>query len=413
MPAARPVGPGFSPLDEELGLIPGQLTPRAEEQLVRLGTWIPSFAQAAELLGALVGVWVSEATVRRHTEAAGAVQVRLQERAVEALKAGGEAEPHGAARMVMSADGAMVPLRHGEWGEAKTLVVGEVAAEQDAPRKTQHLSYFSRLAEAERFKWQALVETHRRGLATAGAVASVSDGAEWIQGLVDFHRPDAVRILDLPHVAEHLNAVGQGLYGENSPQARAWLEEQVAQLKAEGPEPVLARLRDVAPGVPEGATHLGYLAKRAAQLDYPAFMAAGWPIGSGMVESANKLVVEDRLKGSGMHWERGHVDPMLALRNVVANDRWDEAWAQIEAAMRREAWEARRARQQDTSEARPESPSGEGVTAVGTVAAPPPPPATMAAPRGTSHPAANHPWRHAPLGKARYQPWRPYDPPKT
>lgn len=411
MPAARPVGPGFSPLDEELALIPGQLTPRAEEQLVRLGTWIPSFAQAAELLGALVGVTVSEATVRRHTEAAGAVQARLQEREVEALQAGGEAEPQGAARMVLSADGAMVPLRHGEWGEAKTLVVGEVAAGPDAPRKTQQLSYFSRLSEAERFKWQALVETYRRGLATAGAVASVSDGAEWIQGLVDFHRPDAVRILDLPHVAEHLNAVGQGLYGENTPQARAWLEAQLEQLKAEGPEPVLARLREVAPGVPEGATHLAYLEKRAAQMDYPAFLAAGWPIGSGMVESANKLVVEDRLKGSGMHWERGHVDPMLALRNVVANDRWDEAWAQIEAEVRREAWEARCARAKPAASADP--PAGEGAVAAGPVVALPARPAPLATPPATSRPAADHPWRHSTVGKARYQPWRPYHPPKT
>ena len=398
--------------------MPGQLTPCADENLVRLGIWIPSFARAAKLLAALLGVTVSEATVRRHTEAAGAVQETLQEQAVERLKAGGEAEPQGPARMVMSADGAMVPLQHGEWGEVKTLALGEVTPGAAAPAKTEHLSYFSRLAEAERFKWQALVETYRRGLATAGAVASVSDGAEWIQGLVDFHRPDAVRILDLPHVAEHLNAVGQALYGEDTPQARGWLEEQVAQLKTEGPGPVLARLRELMSRVPEGVQHLAYLEKRAAQMDYPQFQAAGWPIGSGMVESANKLVVEDRLKGSGMHWERSHVDPMLALRNIVANDRWDEVWPQIEAAVRGGAWQARCARQpprrRDGGEAQPDPTQGEGAVSRCAVAVPSPPPAAPDAPRPAPHrPAANHPWRHSPVGKARYQPWRPYDPPKT
>ena len=63
-----------------------------------------------------------------------------------------------------------------------------------------------------------------------------------------------------------------------------------------------------------------------AHMQYPTFLAAGWPIGDGAVESGNKLVVEARLKGSGMHWAWPHVDPMLALRNIVCNDRWDEDW---------------------------------------------------------------------------------------
>ena len=70
---------------------------------------------------------------------------------------------------------------------------------------------------------------------------------------------------------------------------------------------------------------------------YPAFLAAGWPIGDGAIESGNKLVVKARLKGSGMHWAPPHVDPMLALRNIVCNDRWDKAWPQIVRTLRRQA----------------------------------------------------------------------------
>ena len=61
-------------------------------------------------------------------------------------------------------------------------------------------------------------------------------------------------------------------------------------------------------------------------MQYPRFQQQGWPIGSGMVESANKNVVEARLKGTGMHWERRNVNPMLALRNAVCNARWQEMW---------------------------------------------------------------------------------------
>lgn len=62
------------------------------------------------------------------------------------------------------------------------------------------------------------------------------------------------------------------------------------------------------------------------------------------MESANKLLVEERLKGSGMHWARHHVTPMLALRTLAFNDRWDEAWPQIVARLRTQRAEAGRGR---------------------------------------------------------------------
>ena len=79
-------------------------------------------------------------------------------------------------------------------------------------------------------------------------------------------------------------------------------------------------------------------------MQYPNFLADGWPIGSGMVESANKLVVEDRLKGAGMHWAEVNVNPMLALRNAVCNDRWDESWTVIEREHRGQVAARRQAR---------------------------------------------------------------------
>jgi len=64
-------------------------------------------------------------------------------------------------------------------------------------------------------------------------------------------------------------------------------------------------------------------------MTYALFRAQGYPIGSGCVESANKLVVESRMKGAGMHWAEEHVNPMLALRNIVCNDRWKTSWKHI------------------------------------------------------------------------------------
>jgi hypothetical protein len=44
------------------------------------------------------------------------------------------------------------------------------------------------------------------------------------------------------------------------------------------------------------------------------------------MESANKLVVEARLKGARMHWQSRHVNSLLALRNGVSNHLWQETW---------------------------------------------------------------------------------------
>ena len=62
---------------------------------------------------------------------------------------------------------------------------------------------------------------------------------------------------------------------------------------------------------------------------YASFRAQGYPIGSGSVESANKLVVQIRMKQAGMRWDSGHVNPMLAMRNLACNARWMEGWRAI------------------------------------------------------------------------------------
>lgn len=331
----------FFPLDEALALLPGQLTPHLQEQAVRLGSWLP-FQPAAQLFEAFTGVAVSEATVRRLTEAAGSVQVAQQEAAVAAMEAGQLVVnlEHVPEKMVYAVDGAMVPLVGGEWAEVRTLAIGEVGlqktAEGDTEAVTQHLSYFSRRLDADSFARAALVETERRGLYQASQAAAVGDGAEWVQSFSDYHRPDAVRILDFPHAAERFTTISQSCQEQGVALGQEWAAQQRECLKREGGTAVLTTLRELQ----ESYAHvdldepLNYLAKREAMMQYPQFQVAGWPIASGMVESANKLVVEARLKGAGMHWHPDQVNPMLALRNLVCNDRWEEGWPTVAAGLR-------------------------------------------------------------------------------
>ena len=153
-----------------------------------------------------------------------------------------------------------------------------------------------------------------------------------------FIAPDATRILDFPHAAQRICQIGEAVLGADHASLRAWQTRQLHQLKHDGPQrcsTACAASQAAQLSVPLMAENLAYLEKRVAQMQYPTFQAQGWPIGSGMVESANKLVVEARLKGAGMHWSRASVNPLLALRNAVCNDRWAEAWQQSAAHIRR------------------------------------------------------------------------------
>src|SRR5712691_12486813 len=312
---APTVEPVFFPLDEELELLPGELSATLAEGVARLGTTMP-FEQAAAVLAFFWGVELEETTLRRHTQAAGAASVAEQAADLARLERERPPAPDGPAVQYLSADGAMVPLVGGDWAEVKTLAIGAVEVrpgDDGLPEaQTTDLTYFSRLANAETFTHHAYVETYRRGTETARVVCAVQDGAEWLQGLVDVLRPDAVRILDFPHALEHLNAAAQSALGIGTPELKAWLDEQAHTLKhaADGVRQVLmavAKLPVQLAADPMAAVEardrtVTYFTKRLAQVDYAAFQAAGYPIGSGSTESANKNVVEVRLKGSGMHW---------------------------------------------------------------------------------------------------------------
>ena len=148
--------------------MPGMLTPRLQEGLVRLGTWLP-FAPAARMLAHFTGVRVSAATARRQTERTGAAWVQLQEAEVARLEQESPDPVPGPAVQQLSVDGAMVPLVGGTWGEVKLLAIGSVSPAAGEAR-TVALSYFGRRADHATFARLALVETHRRGTATAGVV---------------------------------------------------------------------------------------------------------------------------------------------------------------------------------------------------------------------------------------------------
>jgi hypothetical protein len=284
----------------------------------------------------------------------------------------------------------MVPVTGGEWVEVRTIALGAVEQDEDGVPHTSQLRYFSRLCSAAAFiDWVGL-PLHEAGTAQAGTVVAVQDGADWLTQLLDAHCPDAVRILDFPHAAEYLTMAAQAAYGAGTAETSAWLDTWLRTLKHGDPNAVIAAVRALpAPSAEAAAVRDGaarYLSRRRHQIAYADFQQQGYPIGSGAVESANKLVVEQRLKGSGMHWSRQNVTPMLALRAVACNGEWEQVWPALWQHLctqaherQRQRWEARRPQEEQ--------------------APPPPAPRTPVLPKDPpmmvdGRPTADHPWSH-------------------
>lgn len=404
------VGAGFFPLDEELALEAGSLTPQLLEWLVRLATWMP-FERAVQLLEAITKVQVGKETARRQTEQAGKLSEEVQDaearRLMDARQEVGAEQYEPAARLVFSADGAMVPLVHGVWAEVKQVVLAEQARDKEQHLHLVKPTYYARMAEAQDFADRALVETRRRGLEQASQVAAVTDGAVWLQGMIETQCPQAVRILDFAHAAQRLSESTHEVRAAGLDVSDDWLKDQFHTLKHEGPSQMLATLRAWHvryPTLEKVAENLAYLEKREEQMQYPRYQEQEWPIGSGMVESAHKQVMQSRLKGPGMHWEPKNVNPMLALRTAVCNDRWPEAWQQRSQAAQQHHHERQQQRiqqrvqkvrrhlltllqqRQAVASAPPLLPVKRTLTPVSSVSA-------SSASDRPARPAANHPWR--------------------
>jgi hypothetical protein len=346
MSVARSVEADFFPLDQELQVPDGHLLPHAQDALVSMSSELP-FGRAVKQVKRTLGVEVHASTARRQTLAVGQRMLEVQNTQAQPLSTC--PEEHAAERMAMSSDGSMVPLVGGVWAEVKVVAIGAVERRTRKGEEqivTTDLTYFARMANAATFADQASAELRRRGIERANEVCAIQDGAEWIQGFVQGHRHDALRILDFAHAASYIYAMADKVRESGGHLPARWEDGVLHRLKHEGPTRVLLHLTRLARCYPQIQEQVTYVQKRRELMDYPTYRASGWPIGSGSVECSHKLVVQARLKGPGMHWRPEHINPMLALRLALLNERWSEVWQDQHHLRQRQQHLKRQARQQ-------------------------------------------------------------------
>ena len=228
--------------------------------------------------------------------------------------------------MNISMDGAMVNIRNEGWKEVKLVTVSAVHGQLDAMtgKPIAHLSdhsYRAGLWDATEFGQQQWAEACSRGVETANYLSSVNDGAAWIWNIVRMCYGNCVEIIDWWHAVEKLWQIAQHHFDAESEQTEAWVSAQ-KQLLMEGR--LHAILRNIRLLYPRGHVlpdpvrkAMLYLFHNRWRMRYHLFREAGYPIGSGTVESACKHVVQQRLKQSGMRWSRLGAQAMLALRSTL------------------------------------------------------------------------------------------------
>jgi hypothetical protein len=185
------------------------------------------------------------------------------------------------------------------------------------------------------FLWLA-DEVIRRNPQGSKPVIFLSDGEQALHDRQGEYLPEGtVCILDLFHVLERLWKVAWCLFEETTQKraAHQWVEERLKRLLEGEVDAVIRGLRYQATqrGL-KGAKRkivrdaAAYFEGNRHRMKYDRYLAAGYPIGSGVVEGACRHLVKDRMERTGMRWLPSGAQAMLDLRATYLNGEWDAFW---------------------------------------------------------------------------------------
>ena len=284
-----------------------------------------SFAKANFRLAEHYGFSLNASAVRRTT-------LRHAQRAKSQMESAyeetfGTLPARGAEHVVAEADGTMIctlqasgrkQKRPREWKEMRL-----VAARAQGRIESTYGATFGSVETTGR-RWGHCAKEAGWGLQSQ--IHVVADGAEWIrlQSREVFGEQERF-LLDYFHASEYLADAAESCRPKAS---RYWRRVQQKRLKRGAAASILKELEEhmEAPNVPDEAAPVRaarrYLGNRLDQLDYPRALSLDLPIGSGLIESGHRHVLQARLKQPGTAWLAENADAVAQLRVLRANGQW-------------------------------------------------------------------------------------------
>jgi len=318
---------GCCPYDLAAGLGAMALSPGLAKMACDLAVDLP-FGKASAKLASLTGRRLSASSIERVAKQAGEVARELEEREARKILAH---EPVSCAkatagRLYVSVDGVMGPMRKA-WEEIKLAE----CYWRDASGAL-HRRYVARTEKIDGFVPHAVATAARCGLEGCRECVLLADGSLWIWDRIAPAIDPDVKILDWYHAKEHLWSAGNIVFGQGTLACKTWVESLKEHLwhgRLDAVTNELAALHKTlrSPGKRQAVAELlTYLSNHRDELAYDRFRAQGLDIGSGLIESACKSVVQLRLKLPGARWKPDHAQQILSLRVCHLNGDWNDFW---------------------------------------------------------------------------------------
>ena len=157
---------------------------------------------------------------------------------------------------------------------------------------------------------------------------ALTDGSDALQERVQAQFPDFTLVLDCIHAIEYLWKAANALLGETASERTAWVKRRVLWMLSGQTGALIDDLKMLASNADASVqkTLLGvaaYYERNQAFMQYAQYLAAGWPIATGVIEGACRHLVKDRCELSGMRWTQSGAEALLQLRSVAENGDWE------------------------------------------------------------------------------------------
>jgi hypothetical protein len=332
-----------APLDCYLGLarLPFKMTVGA---MLRAAYWAQnqcSYQRAEVAFKDATGVFINDDTVRLVTNYIGDLvfreDCRRAEESAEMLLSGRLPYPRDRKGVLyIETDGAALNTRHKDndgstWRENKLGVVfssDNIHAWTDKhgrrQRKINKREYVSYVGCVNEFRKHLLACAMRNGYGFYRETVILSDGATWIRNMAEEFFPDAQQILDFFHLSENVYEYARHYFGMAESQYKPWAEKICGELKKSRYPGVLQELeshdRSNMDNCPVNL--FGYISNNIKNIDYATYEQKGYFIGSGAIESGNKIVLQQRLKQAGMRWNVDTAQKLLTLKAKAESGLW-------------------------------------------------------------------------------------------
>lgn len=337
------------PVDGVLDLPPGEMTVSLSRRALRLATHM-SFGDLQEELHYQPEVRVTDSALDMLMQAAGTVAEQDRQAETDRLESqSGWAAREAMAsperldfvpeRLYISCDGVTYRTRYREEdpdrpGEQRVVYqemkAGAVFWQDKGGR--WHKQVVGGWENPQRFAMSLWGLAVRCGMLEAKETIFISDGGTWCNTVAGACFRDTIRILDWYHLSEHVWEAGRALYPTDPKAASRWVAICLTHLHDSSGIGLLRHLERSRSARP-AAEHvildglIDYVRPRLSITDYVDYRAAGYTIGSGLMESTCKQLVGQRLKGPGMQWSESGAVAMTALIAHRINGTWDRFWA--------------------------------------------------------------------------------------